>query len=86
MFRNIGGKIKGLAELITWLGIIGSVICGIILINQGSGYYGSSALATAGVVVIVVGSLTSWISSFILYGFGELIEQTTWIAENTAGR
>ena len=32
MFDNIGGKIKTLASVITWLGIVGSVIIGIILI------------------------------------------------------
>ena len=37
----------------------------------------------AGVAVIVLGSLLSWVGSFMMVGFGELIEKTTEIAENT---
>ena len=29
MFKNIGGKIKALAKVICWIGIIGSVLAGI---------------------------------------------------------
>jgi len=29
MFDNIGSKIKGLARVITWIGIVASVIAGI---------------------------------------------------------
>ena len=36
-----------------------------------------------GILVIAIGSLFSWVGSFCLYGFGELIEKTTEIAENT---
>jgi hypothetical protein len=74
MFDNIGGKIKTLAKIICWLGIIISVISGMVLI-------GISGLVS--VLTIIAGSLTSWIGSFSLYGFGELIEKTTEIAENT---
>ena len=37
-----------------------------------------------GCVVMIVGSLVSWIDSFFAYGFGELIENTTVIAELAA--
>jgi hypothetical protein len=33
---------------------------------------------------MVVGGLASWIGSFFTYGFGELIEKTTEIANNTS--
>lgn len=59
-------------------GIIISVIVGIVMLASG-GDIGSGV----GLVVIIVGCLGSWIGSFFTYGFGELIEKTTEIAENT---
>lgn len=65
MFNNIGRKIKGLAEIICVLGIIASVFIGLGLKN-----------ASAGLTFLIVcgGSLLSWIGSFVLYGFGELVD------------
>ena len=65
MFENIGEKIKTLATVISILGIGISCIYGLALIGQKFG---------AGILVAGIGSLISWISSFALYGFGELIE------------
>lgn len=75
MFDNIGGKIKGLASILTWIGIVASVIIGIIFIADGDG---------GGILIMILGSLTSWLSSLLLYGFGELIENTSTIAQNTS--
>ena len=44
---------------------------------------GSDDLMIYGVITIIVGPLAAWVSSWLLYGFGELIEKTTEIAENT---
>lgn len=75
MYTNIGAKIKGLAKFIAYVGIAGSVITSFILI-------GGEAIGT-GLGVLVGGSLISWIGSWFMYGFGELIEKTTDIAKNT---
>ena len=80
MFKNIGGKIKGLAKVICIVGIAISVVAGIGMI--GSGY--NNAMVGMGLAVMIVGSLVSWIGSFFAYGFGELIENTTVIAELAA--
>ncbi|MCQ2446047.1 MAG: hypothetical protein MJ141_04115 [Clostridia bacterium] len=70
MFDNIGGKIKGLATAICILGIIAAVIGGIsIMISD-------EYLFLTGLLVMVVGSVISWVGSFTIYGFGELIEST----------
>ena len=74
MFDNIGGKIKTLAQVICWIGIIASVIWAISLWSQNSRYYNTIGL---GFGVLVGGSLSSWLGSFFMYGFGELIEETT---------
>lgn len=67
MFANVGGKIKAVAQVVTWIGIIGSVIGGIALISTNF----IAGLLTAG-----VGSLLSWVSALALYGFGELVENS----------
>lgn len=78
MFDDIGGKIKGLASFICWAGIIACVILGIVMIvNATSGYRTDSAMVFLGIVTIIVGSLLSWVGSFVLYGFGELVENST---------
>ena len=85
--RGIIVGIKILAQIIAWVGMIGSAIVGIIMIAQGSDMRsGGETLVgmSKGICVIIVGSLISWISSWFLYGFGELIEKTTEVARNTA--
>lgn len=72
MFGNIAGKIKALAQVITWTGIILFVIFGFVVmgINIFTGF-----------IIALLGSLSSWVSSFILYGFGQLIENTDKLVE-----
>lgn len=76
MFNNIGGKIKVLAQVVCWIGIVLFVIVGLALILQVS--------ILVGCLTIIVGCFVSWIGSFFTYGFGELIEKTTEIANNTS--
>ena len=65
MFDNIGGKIKTLAKVVCWIGIVASVILGLLSRN-----------AITALLFIGIGSLGSWIGSFMTYGFGQLIENT----------
>ena len=79
MFDNVGGKIKGFAKVVCWIGIIGSTIGGIgcFVASSGVRYSMQTTLILSGFAVITVGSLLSWLGSLFTYGFGELIEQTT---------
>ncbi len=81
MFVDIGGKLKTLAKVIVWLGIIGAVIGGIVLIAKGSelrsGY--ETPFIIGGIALMIVGPLLSWIGSLFIYGFGELVERTCMI-------
>ena len=70
MFDNIGGKIKALAKVLTWIEIIVFVVWGIVWMSVGGNF------AVLGLVVAVLGSLLAWVSSFLLYGFGQLVENS----------
>lgn len=84
MFSNIGGKIKGLAKFVCGAGIIASVLGGILIgVIGGEFIYPSSAAVFTAFFVAILGSIFSWLGSFLLYGFGELIDKATIIAQNT---
>ena len=71
VFDNIGRKIKTLAKVFCWLGIIESIIIAIIMISN---YH--AEIRKAGWIVLFAGPLFSWISSFALYALGEIAENS----------
>ena len=71
MFDNIGRKIKTLAKVSCWMGIIGSIITEIVMICN---YY--IEIRITGWIVLFAGPLVSWISSFALYALGEITEDS----------
>ena len=89
MWDEIGAKIKIFAKVIAWVGIISSIIGGIVLIVQGININhnrwissGGGLLIFGGFGIIIGGSILSWVSSFFMYGFGELIENSEEIKNN----
>ena len=64
MYENIGKKIKGLAVWMFIVDAIGGIITGIVL------------AAEEGIFILIsIGApIVAWISSWLLYGFGELID------------
>lgn len=85
MYKNIGQKMEILAKIIAWIGIAGSVVLGILYITSSAESWGLFATDVAlGILIIIGGSLISWISSWTLYGFGVLITKVSEIAANTA--
>ena len=70
MFNNIGGKIKALAQVVCWIGIIASVMIGFAYMTIGD------EETTIGFFIMILGSLLSWVGSFMTYGFGQLIENS----------
>lgn len=73
MFKNVGEDIRGMGVLLFWLGILGSVIAAFALWGQSS-YYNSTGIL--GLVVLVVGCFGSWVTSSIIYAFGEITENS----------
>lgn len=82
MFDNIGGKIKMLAKVVCWIGIIVSAVIAIIMFANAV-KYSNDIYTLLRLAYIILGTLLSWIGSFFTYGFGELIEKTAEIASNT---
>lgn len=80
MFSNIGGKIKATAKVFCWILIVLFVIVGITLMVSGA--------ALEGLITMIAGALSAWVGSFVLYGFGELVEnsciQTNLMIKNNA--
>jgi hypothetical protein len=76
MFSNIGNKIKTFAIFLFVIEAIGAIFTGIALIAELYDEW-------IGVLVMFAGPVVAWISSWLLYGFGELIDKTCEIAENT---
>lgn len=68
LYNNIGNKIKILAFVIATIGSILSLIFSIVAL--------SNNLIIEFILIIVLGPLFSWISSFILYGFGQIVENS----------
>lgn len=77
MYDNIGGKIKGLAKATFIVETIASVITGIFFMAS------DEDMIPIGLLIIVLGPIIAWVSSWLLYGFGELIDKTCDIARNT---
>ena len=72
MFSNIGEKIKVFSTLLSVLGIIVSVIAGLVLI--------ANEVAVVGCLVLIVGPRFSWLGSLFAYGLGQLSENTDVLA------
>jgi hypothetical protein len=79
MYDNIGGKIKGLAKAGFIVEAIVAVITGIALMAS------DDDLIIVGVLVLLLGPIVAWVSSWLLYGFGEIIDKTCSIERNTRG-
>ncbi|MDD5916956.1 MAG: hypothetical protein PUC63_05445 [Clostridiales bacterium] len=79
MYDNIGRKIKGLAKAIFVAQGISMAIIGIVLMCM------DEDLILYGVLTLILGPILAWISSWLLYGFGELIDKVSDIERNTHG-
>ena len=61
MFTNIGGKIKGFAKIVFGIEVVLS-----LLLAFGTGFF----------LAVPIGIFIAWLSVFLLYGYGELIESS----------
>ena len=68
MYDNIGEKIKLLAKIVFILEAIVAVIAGIALLAT------DDSFAFVGLLTLFCGPIIAWVGSWILYGFGVLVE------------
>jgi len=73
LYENIGGKIKKWAKWMFIVEAIGSIITAIVLpIASGD----PDDFILISVLIAIVGPIVAWVGSWILYAFGELVEDT----------
>ena len=70
---NVGQKIKGVASATCFLGVLVSIL--------GGGAISVEVNSIVGLITIVVGVVLSWAGSLMVYGFGELVENSKIIAD-----
>jgi hypothetical protein len=68
LYENIGEQIKGWAKWIFAIEAAAAIVCGLFLIFDDA--------ALAGIIVLIVVPLVAWVSSWLLYAFGELVDKT----------
>ena len=77
MYDNIGAKLKGLAKAVFIILSLGFIVLGIVLICIDEDFI------LIGILQMVIGPFLAWVSSWVLYGFGEIIDKLTDIEINT---
>ena len=75
LYENIGKKIKGWAKWIFAIEAAAAIVYGLVLIFDDA--------ALAGIIVLIVVPLVAWVSSWLLYAFGELVDKTVANEEHT---
>ena len=75
MFEYIGRKIKVLAKVLFWMGLIAWVLFGIIGIILGIAD-GDGATAIGCFILMLVMIVANVVSSWLVYGLGQLIDNT----------
>ena len=73
VFTNSGSKIQTLAVVICGLGILTSIVYGLIACLRFS--------VLIGILVIVVGPVAAWLNMLFTYAFGEMVENINFIAD-----
>ena len=78
MFSNIGRKIKIFGMVVFWLGLAAAAIIVVLAVSNTSSPGAAILTVLPAVLWIVLGVV---VASFMLYGFGELVDRTKSIRE-----
>ena len=76
MYTKVGTKLQALAIISMCVGVLASL-------GIGGSFLQNNDTILLGIIVIVAGIIFSWIASLGIYGFGQLIENSDAIVENT---
>lgn len=87
MYNNVGKKIQILAKILGWLLLFGGAVAWLILITNGydSRYYGHVYERDDDLLgwLCLVGGGIGFVSSWLVYGFGQIVEDVRTIREKT---
>ena len=78
MNEKVGSTIQTIAAIGVIIGIIASIITGIVLMVA------DEDLVLTGLLIAVLGSVFCWISAVMTYGFGQLINNSSRLMEHLA--
>lgn len=76
MYNNIGKKLKLLAKIDFFFNAIATFIAGIAILASLYADYGEDTHLAIGLVLMLVGPIAAWVSSWLLYAFGQLVENS----------
>lgn len=79
LYADIGNKIKNWAKWIFTVELIAAVIGAIVMLISGE-----DELILGGILTLILGPIVAFVSTWILYGFGELIDKTSANERHTA--
>ncbi len=86
MFKNIGKKIKTLAVVVFVVECIFSALAFIAMVAMAATTSSSEEAALmilAAIGILVLCPIVAWVSVWMLYGYGELIDSTAATEKNT---
>ena len=73
MFENVGGKIKGFAQVWGWIVLIGSIIAWIAMLADEWGWISW---------IVLLSGLALVPSAWVIYGFGQMVEDAHDLADD----
>lgn len=76
MFENIGKKIKAFTKVLFWIGVCIFGILAIVVADMKDSFFAFLLIAGIGVLV-------SYLSVIVLYAFGQLVDNSDIVAENS---
>ena len=85
LYKDIGGKIKRLAMGIFITEAIAAVIYGLTIIFLNCRATLNAGAIISGLIVVVLGPIVAFVSSWLLYAIGEIVDYLSLIEENTSG-
>lgn len=69
MYSNVGKKIMTLAKVLGWVFLIAGIITAIVFMSFGWKFFI--------VIAPLIGGVLLYVSSWVLYGFGQLVEDVS---------
>ncbi len=81
MYNNSGEKIKNLAIAFCVTDVVATIIISTLLGVKADEAYNGEVLTILATVTLIVGAIVAWLGYLLLAGFGELVQNSTDIAE-----